>query len=220
MANINNKNSLKNNISSKVYKAMPSSNTNDIKSTPAPTGINSTEKIKPIKPAIRIQELKNQLIILAHDLKINKKINDSLYRKIQLLTYSRTTEQKLNESLNTLKKLNKVVKKAEELQGPIKPKKLTLTDFKKETPKKKQVFNNNNNNNNTVLIPYDRIITDKLDNVYYKFYTYLTDNYLEIVSTDYLNFKKYKLGSNKDYIPIEKKEHARKKPLFILLMGM
>ena len=40
----NKMNIIKNNISSKVYKAMPSSNTNDIKSTPAPTGINSTEK--------------------------------------------------------------------------------------------------------------------------------------------------------------------------------
>ena len=47
-----------------------------------------------VKPAVRIQELKNKLIILGHELKVNKKINDSLYRKIQLLTYARTTEQK------------------------------------------------------------------------------------------------------------------------------
>ena len=53
------------------------------------------EQQRAIKPAVRIQELKNKLIILAHELKVNKKINDSLYRKIQLLTYSRTTEQKL-----------------------------------------------------------------------------------------------------------------------------
>ena len=37
-----------------------------------------------VKPAVRIQELKNKLIILGHDLKVNKKINDSLYRKIYL----------------------------------------------------------------------------------------------------------------------------------------
>jgi hypothetical protein len=35
-----------------------------------------------IKPAVRIQELKNKLIIIGHELKVNKKINDSLYRKM------------------------------------------------------------------------------------------------------------------------------------------
>ena len=78
--------------------AIPSNNnTNNKKElTPAVTGINSIEKLKKqlqdvkqnrvtkaIKPAVRIQEIKNSLIILAHDLLVNKKINDSLYRKIQ-----------------------------------------------------------------------------------------------------------------------------------------
>jgi hypothetical protein len=51
-------------------------------------------KRKKIKPAVRIQQIKNNLIILAHDLLVSKKINDSLYRKIQLLTYSKTSENK------------------------------------------------------------------------------------------------------------------------------
>ncbi len=34
---------------------------------------------------------------------------------------------------------------------------------------------------------------------------------LKTVSEDYLNFKIYKRGSNKDYTPIEKTEHSRKK---------
>ena len=38
------------------------------------------------------------------------------------------------------------VKKAEELQGSTKIKKITVKDFKNETPKKKQVFKNDNNN--------------------------------------------------------------------------
>jgi hypothetical protein len=46
-------------------------------------------KEKVIKPAVRIQQLKNKLIILDHELLVNKKINDSLYRKIQLQTYSK-----------------------------------------------------------------------------------------------------------------------------------
>ena len=93
-------NLLKNNISSKVYSpAMSSNTTNQKELTPAVTGINSIEKLKKqlqdvkqnrvtkaIKPAVRIQEIKNRLIILAHDLLVNKKINDSLYRKLQLLT--------------------------------------------------------------------------------------------------------------------------------------
>ena len=92
----NNKNSLKFNISSKVYKdkmstksAIPSNTNNKKESTPAATGINSTEKLKKqlqdikenrkqkeqaIKPAVRIQELKNKLIILAHELKVDKKL--------------------------------------------------------------------------------------------------------------------------------------------------
>ena len=61
------------------------------------------QKEKVIKPAVRIQELKNKLIILAHDLLTQKNINDALYRKIQLLTYSKTTEKKLNESYDILK---------------------------------------------------------------------------------------------------------------------
>jgi hypothetical protein len=64
---------------------------------------------KVVKPAVRIQQIKNNLIILAHDLLNSKKINDSLYRKIQLLTYSKTTEKKLNESYNTLKKLKQML---------------------------------------------------------------------------------------------------------------
>jgi hypothetical protein len=58
-----------------------------------------------LKPAVRIQELKNKLIILGHELKVKKQINDSLYRKIQLITYSRTTEQKLKDSYKTLKSI-------------------------------------------------------------------------------------------------------------------
>ena len=59
-----------------------------------------------LKPAVRIQELKNKLIILGHELKVKKQINDSLYRKIQLITYSRTTEQKLKDSYKTLKDID------------------------------------------------------------------------------------------------------------------
>ena len=67
------------------------------------------EQQRAIKPAVRIQELKNKLIILAHELKVDKKINDTLYRKMQLLTYSRTTEQKLKDSYKTLKDINKKI---------------------------------------------------------------------------------------------------------------
>ena len=53
---------------------------------------------------------KNKLIILGHELKVTKKINDALYRKIQLLTYSRTTEQKLKDSYKTLKDIDNKLK--------------------------------------------------------------------------------------------------------------
>jgi hypothetical protein len=81
-----------------------------------------------VKPAVRIQELKNKLIILGHELKVNKKIIDSLYRKIQLLTYSRTTEQKLKDSYKTLKDIeNKINNKTDTTE---KTKKITVKDFK------------------------------------------------------------------------------------------
>ena len=148
---------------------------------------------KVVKPAVRIQQVKNNLIILAHDLLVSKKINDSLYRKIQLLTYSKTTEKKLNESYDTLKKLKTTVKKSEQLQGPVKTKKITVTDFKKENDSKKEVLNNNKEVlNNNKLLPYERIITSDLDNVYYKFYNYMNEQDLKTVSEDYLNFKNYK----------------------------
>jgi hypothetical protein len=167
---------------------------------------------KVLTPAVRIQQVKNNLIILAHDLLVSKKINDSLYRKIQLLTYSKTTEKKLNESYDTLKKLKTTVKKSEELQGPTKIKKVTLKDFNKETKNKKEVLNNNKevlNNNN--LVPYKGFVNDKKDNIYFHFYNNIIEDYLYKVSEEYLKIVKYKIGSNKDYLPIEKKEHTRKK---------
>ena len=92
-----------------------------------------------VKPAVRIQELKNKLIILGHELKVNKKINDSLYRKIQLLTYSRTTEQKLKDSYKTLKDIeNKINNKTDTTE---KKKKITVKDFKEN---KKTVDNDSN----------------------------------------------------------------------------
>jgi hypothetical protein len=82
-----------------------------------------------LNPAVRIQALKNKLIILAHELKVDKKINDTLYRKMQLLTYSRTTEQKLKDSYKTLKDVDNVIKQTTTTQGE-KLKKKTLKDFK------------------------------------------------------------------------------------------
>ena len=100
------------------------------------------QKEKDIKPAVRIQELKNKLIILAHELSKNKNINDALYRKIQLLTYSKTTEKKLNESYDILKNIKTNIGKSNELK--IKTKKSTVQDFKKENNKKPVVTSNKN----------------------------------------------------------------------------
>ena len=108
------------------------------------------QKEKDIKPAVRIQELKNKIIILAHELSKNKNINDALYRKIQLLTYSKTTEKKLNESYDILKNIKTNIGKSNELK--IKTKKSTVKDFQKENNKTKEVLNNNNK---FVIKPYE-----------------------------------------------------------------
>ena len=128
------------------------------------------------------------------------------------LTFTNITENELNDYYNKLKGVQKDVKKAEELQGPTKIRKVTLKDFKNENNSKKRILNKNKDVlNNNKLLPYERIITDNLDNVYYKFYQYMNEQDLKTVSEDYLNFKNYKRGANKDYIPIEKTEHTRKK---------
>ena len=86
------------------------------------------EEEQAIKPAVRIQELKNKLIILAHELKVDKKINDTLYRKMQLLTYSRTTEQKLKDSYKTLKDINDKID-SQKNETNQKRKKITVKDL-------------------------------------------------------------------------------------------
>ena len=62
-----------------------------------------------------------------------KKINESLYRKLQLITYSRTTEQKLKDSYKTLKDIDNNIKQSEASQdkqkGAPKPKKITVKAF-------------------------------------------------------------------------------------------
>jgi hypothetical protein len=145
---------------------------------------------KVVKPAVRIQQVKNNLIILAHDLLVSKKINDSLYRKIQLLTYSKTTEKKLNESYETLKKLKTTVRKSEELQGPVKTKKITVKDFKKETNNNKEldeilVKNTNKLKQYDNLVPYKGFVNDKGDYIYFQFYKPITESYLYKVSEEY-----------------------------------
>ena len=68
------------------------------------------------------------------------------------LTFTKITENELNDYYNKLKGVQKDVKKSEELQGPTKIKKVTLKDFKKETNNKKEVLNNNNK---FVIKPYE-----------------------------------------------------------------
>ena len=121
------------------------------------------------------------------------------------LTFTKITENKLNDYYNKLKGVQKDVKKSEELQGPTKIKKVTLKYFKKETNNKKEVLNNNKevlNNNN--LVPYKGFVNDKGDYIYFQFYKPITESYLYKVSEEYLKINKYIIGTNKDYLPIEK----------------
>ena len=133
------------------------------------------EQEQAIKPAVRIQELKNKLIILAHELKVDKKINDTLYRKMQLLTYSRTTEQKLKDSYKTLKDINNDIKQTATTQGE-KLKKKTLKDFKEN----KKIIDDDKNILYNVYIKYKvwYIIDAPSDNENYKIF--VSDTGVEI----------------------------------------
>ena len=118
-----------------------------------------------------------------------------------------------------MKKLKTTVKKSEQLQGPVKTKKITVKDFKKENDSKKEVLKNNKEVlNNNKLLPYERIITDDLDNVYYKFYNYMNEQDLKIVSEDYLKFKIIKLEVIKIMYQLKRQNTQERKLLFILSM--
>ncbi len=45
-----------------------------------------------------------------------------------------------------------------------------------------------------------------------------TEEILKEISEDYLNFKNYNSGDNKDYTPIEKTEHTRRHLCIILMV--
>jgi hypothetical protein len=87
---------------------------------------------------VRVQQIKKALITLATDLLVNKKIKASLFKNMLSLTFTNIKENELNDYYNKLKGVQKDVKKATELQGPTKIKKVTLKDFKKETNNKRK----------------------------------------------------------------------------------
>ena len=62
-----------------------------------------------------------------------------------------------------------------------------------------------NNNNKFVIKPYEIKFPS------YIFYKQPTSEQLHEVSEHFLKVKEYKRGANKDYKPIEKTEHTRKK---------
>ena len=123
-----------------------------------------------------------------------------------------------------MKNLKTTVKKSEELKGPTKTKKITVKDFKNENKFKKSVKELNENLAKKAdklknLVSYKGFLNDKQDNIYFHFYNFITDDYLYKVSEEYLKIKKYKIGSNKDYLPIEKTEHTRKKTFVFPFTG-
>ena len=98
-----------------------------------------------------------------------------MYRKIQLLTYSKTTEKKLNESYDILKNIKTNIGKSNELK--IKTKKSTVKDFQKENNKTKQRkdldkiidLKTDKLKKYDNLIPYKGFIDEKGDDIYYHF---------------------------------------------------
>ena len=140
--------------------------------------LNENKELKKLKEqqtnkndtVVRVQQIKKALITLATDLLVNKKIKASLFKNMLSLTFTNIKEYELNDYYNKLKGVQKDVKKATELQGPTKIKKVTLKDFKKETNNKKEVLNNNN------LVPYKGVVNG--DNIYFHFYQPITESYL------------------------------------------
>jgi hypothetical protein len=84
--------------------------------------------------------------------------------------------------------------------------------------KRRKYFKNDNNNDNNQLLPYERNITDNLDDVHYRFYQYMNKNDLKKVRRLF-KFQKIYSENNKDNIQIEKTEHTRKKTFVYDLNG-
>ena len=129
-------------------------------------------------PVVRVQQLKKTLITLATDLLVNKKIKASLFKNMLSLTFTNITENELNDYYKKLKGVQKDVKKAEELQGPTKIRKVTLKDFKddaKTAKHKKELDKILDKNADKLkkydnLVPYEGFINEKGDNIHFRFF--------------------------------------------------
>ncbi len=102
----------------------------------------------------------------------------------------------------------------------IKTKKITVKDFKKKTNNSKDVLNNNNKEvlNNNKLVPYERIITDNLDDVYYNFVIYMNEK--DLVSEDDLKFKTIKEVIIKITSQLKRQNTQERRHWFMILMVM
>ena len=124
-----------------------------------------------------------------------------------------------------MKKLKTTVKKSEELQGPTKTKKITVKDFKNENKFKKSVKELNETLAKKAdklknLVSYKGFLNDKQDNIYFRFYNFITDDYLYKVSEEYLKFKNIKLEVIKIIYQLKRQNTQKRKHLFMLLMVM
>ena len=93
------------------------------------------EKLTTIKPAKRIQKLKMDLGIMAHDLFTNKKIGKTLYSKMMNLTYDRTREETLKSNIDVLTSIKDNVQST--ISKGEKVKKISHKDFKQIKTTKK-----------------------------------------------------------------------------------
>ena len=124
---------------------------------------------------VRAQQLKKALITLATDLLVNKKIKASLFKNMLSLTFTNIKENELNDYYNKLKVIQKDAKKAKELQGPTKMKKVTLKDFKfdeKITKYKKESDEKNVNRlkqYDNIVLPYKGVVNEEKNNIHFLF---------------------------------------------------
>ncbi len=108
----------------------------------------------------------------------------------------------MNDFYNKLKGVQKDAKKAKELQGPTKKRKVTLKDFKgdaktanlKHRKELDEIIDKNANRLKQYdnLVPYVGHTNEKGDNILFRFFNHITNEYLYKVSEEYLNIKNIK----------------------------